>query len=121
MDTAELRQRLGDILREEERSNVDWLTVERMCEALGQGLNDQADVDCPHIVHHFLSDHDIRSKDADYGREQRVEIERFVETGECNDSKPVYFADPGRPVGYRALGCLTLLATTGALLILLFR
>lgn len=109
MDTAALRQRLSDILREEERPDVDWATVERMCEKLGQDVDGQPDLDCPHIVFHFLSDADIRAKDADYGRGQRVEIERFVETGECNDSKPV-----------PAWGCVAALAAIGALLFWLF-
>ncbi len=110
MDTADLRQRLGAILREEERSDVDWEGVEGLCEELGQDLDGQADLNCPHIVYHFLSDADIRAKDADYGRGQRVEIRRFVETGECNDSKPV-----------SAWGCLAVIAAVGALLVWLLR
>ena len=110
MDTTALRQRLGDILREEERSDVDWGAVERMCEELDQDLDGQPDLDCPHIVFHFLSDADIRAKEPDYARGQRVEILRFVETGECNDSKPV-----------RSWGCFAALAAAiGALLFWLF-
>lgn len=87
MDTTALRHRLGDILREEHCTDVDWEKVERMCEKLGHDLDGQPDLDCPHIVSHFLSDADIRAKDADYGRGQRVQIRRYVETGGCNDSK----------------------------------
>ena len=105
MDTAALRERLGDILREEERPDVDWEMVERMCDQLGQDIRDQPDLDCPHIVYHFMSDADIRTKDADYGRGQRDEIRRFVETGECNDSEPV-----------PAWGCFAVLTAIGALL-----
>lgn len=110
MDKTALRQRLGDILREEEGSDVDWGAVERMCGKLDQDLDGQPDLDCPHIVFHFLSDADIRAKDADYGRGQRVEVRRLVETGECNDSKPV-------PVW----GCAAALAALAALLYLLLR
>jgi hypothetical protein len=63
MDTTALRQRLDDILREEERSDVDWGAVERMCEKLDEDLDGQPELDCPHIVFHFLSDADIRAKE----------------------------------------------------------
>lgn len=109
MDTKALRQRLGDILREEDRSDVDWELVKRMCEKLDQDLDSQSGVDCPNIVSHFLRDSDIRAKDADYGRGQRVEIRRFVETGECNDSKEV-----------SAWGCVAALAAIAVLLYWLF-
>jgi hypothetical protein len=89
MDTATLRQRLTDILDEEERPSVDWNAVQTLCLRLSDDLDNHPNPDCPHIVYHFLSDADIREKDADYGRGQRVEIRRFAETGECNDSKPV--------------------------------
>jgi len=52
-----------------------------------------------------MSDADIRARDADYGRGQRVEIRRFVETGEFNDGEPV-----------PAWGCFAVLAAIGALL-----
>jgi len=105
MHTAALRERLGNILREEERPDVDWEMVERMCEELGQDIRAQPDLGCPHIVYHFMSDADIRARDADYGRGQRVEIRRFVETGEFNDGEPV-----------PAWGCFAVLAAIGALL-----
>lgn len=89
MDTATLRQRLTDILNAEERPVVDWYAVENLCSSLSQDLEKQPDPDCPHIVHHFLSDVDIRMRDSDYGQNQRIEIRRFAKTGECNDSKPV--------------------------------
>jgi hypothetical protein len=89
MDKATLRQRLGGILSEEDHSNVDWGTVDRLCEELLQDVKSHADLECPHVVFHFLTDADIRAKDAVYGKGQRVEIKRFVETGECKDSKPL--------------------------------
>ena len=89
MDTATLRQRLTDILNEEEGPNVDWNAVEELCRKLSDDLDNQPNPDCPHIVYHFLSDADIREKDAEYGQGQRLEIRRFADTGECNDSKPV--------------------------------
>jgi hypothetical protein len=113
MDTADLRQRLGAIIREEERSNVDWEIVERMCDDLWQALHDRAGLDCPHIVFHFLSDADIRAKDADYGRRQRVEIGRFVESGKCKDSKPVS--------GRSCLAIVIAIVCVGALLFWMLR
>jgi hypothetical protein len=109
MDKVALRQRLGDIIREEEHTEADWVAVERMCEKLFQDVDAQRNLDCPHIVLHFLSDYDIRAKDADYGRGQRVEIKRFVETGDCNDSKPI-----------SGWGCVMALAVGGASLFWLF-
>ena len=109
MSKVALRQRLGDIIRQEERADVDWETVELMCEKLVHDIATQPDEDCPHIVSHFLSDADIRAKDSDYGRGQRVEIKRFVETGECNDSQPA-----------SSRGCVAALAVVGALLFWLF-
>lgn len=89
MDTATLRQRLTDILDAEEGPTVDWNAVEGLCVRLSDDLRSDPTAECPHVVYHFLSDADIRQKDADYGREQRLEIRRFAETGECNDSKPI--------------------------------
>ena len=88
MDTATLRLRLSGILTEEERPIVDWDLVQTLCMNLYGDLDRHPDFDCPHVVYHFLSDTDIRQKDEDYGRNQRVEIKRFAETGECNNSKP---------------------------------
>ena len=110
MDTAALRQRLGDILREEERAEVDWQAVGRMCEELGHDMRDQSGLETPHIVFHFLFDDDIRAKDAIYGQQQRIDIKRFVETGECDDSKEV-----------SPWGCLAVIAAVGALLIWIIR
>ena len=109
MDTAALRQRIGEILAEEDRSDPDWAVAEALCEKLSRDLNVHSGPTVPHIVWHFLSDGDIRAKDADYGQKQRVEMKRFVETGECNDSKEV-----------SPLGCLVTTAVLAALLFWLF-
>lgn len=89
MDTVTLRQRLAAILDEEERPDADWNRIDNLCERLSDDLANSRNSGCPHIVYHFLSDADIRAKDAEYGREQRVEIRRFAETGECDDSTPL--------------------------------
>lgn len=80
MHTADLRQRLAAILNEEEREQVDWSTVDQMLDRLNGDL--KASPECPHFVHHFISDGDIRAKDAVYGDHQRIEVRRFVDTGE---------------------------------------
>jgi hypothetical protein len=89
MDTATLRQGVTNILDQEERLDVDWVAVEGLCTRLADDLHNDPNPDCPHILWHFLTDADIRGKDAEYGRHQRFEIRRFAETGECSDSKPV--------------------------------
>jgi hypothetical protein len=87
MDEAELRSRLKSILEAEERG--DWVQAEALNDELNRDVLDDNFEGVPHIVHHFLDDGDIREKDAEYGEAQRQEIHRFVETGECEDSKPV--------------------------------
>ena len=106
MDATELRERLGVILREEERENADWETVGRMCRELPAVLPP----DCPHSVHHYLSDSDIRAKDKVYGSEQRAEIKCFVETGEYVDSQEV-----------SPWACLGVIAAVGAALFVALR
>jgi hypothetical protein len=108
MDAIELRERLGEILREEARKEVDWATVERMCEKLDQDLAAQRGFECPHFVFHYLSDPDIRAKDDDYGGKQRAEVRRYVETGEYADSTEI-----------SPWGCLGVIIAVGALLFFL--
>ena len=84
MDQSELRSRLGAILSEEERDVVNWTTVKRLIDDLYEDLEGS---DCPHFVHHFLADSDIREKDLEYGDHQRVEVREFVETGEYVESE----------------------------------
>lgn len=117
METTDIRERLADILREEARDVVDWDIVERKCLDLSQAVARSPGSQCPHIVFHFLSDADIRAKDADYASDQRVEIKRFVETGECNDSKPIFLSLPDAPSARRSLGWLLLLGAGAASLI----
>lgn len=81
MDEIELRKRLGAILREEEREQVDWEEVARMCREMPLSLGS----DCPHVIYHYLCDSDIRERDEVFGRSQRAEVRRFVQTGERSD------------------------------------
>jgi hypothetical protein len=97
MDQAELRQRLSNILLEEEREVIDWEAVDQMLDRLYQDLKGS---ECPHFVRHFITDSDIRAKDAIYGHHQRQEVRSYVETGKYEENKEVVWP----------LGCLTLAA-----------
>lgn len=101
MDHDELRNRLAAILAEEEREVVDWAAVDAMLDKLAANLKDS---EYPHFIGHFMSDSDIRAKDAVYGDHQRYEVRRFVETGEYMRSKEV-----------SPLGCLAVVAALGGL------
>ena len=87
MDETELRRRLKPILDAEERR--DWVQAEALNDELNRDLLNDNFEGVPHIVNHFLDDVDIRERDEEYGEGQRREIQRFVETGEYEDSKPV--------------------------------
>ncbi len=101
MHTSDLRQRLAAILGEEEREVVDWTIVDQMLDRLYEDLKG---CEYPHSVSHFISDSDIRAKDAAYGDYQRLDIRRFVDTGEYEESKEA-----------SRFGCLALAAALGGL------
>lgn len=103
MNTQILRQRLAAVLLEEEREVVDWTAVDEMLNQLNDDLT-KSSPECPHFVRHFISDSDIRAKDKTYGEHQRLEVKRFVETGEYEDSKAV-----------SPLGCVALVAALAGL------
>lgn len=110
MDTEALQKRIGEILAEEERADPNWAAIDAMCDKLRRDLGGHSKATVPHIMWHFLSDSDIRAKDADYGQKQRLEIRCFVETGKCNDSKQV-----------SPWGCIGTVALFAALIFWLFR
>jgi hypothetical protein len=82
MSLDELREQLRVILDAEERTPVDWSHVNQLIDELQNKINADPGSDCPHLVYHFLSDSDIRAKDAEYGASQRADIRRFAETGD---------------------------------------
>ena len=102
MENLELRHRLAATLAEEERGVVDWAAVDRMLDRLHRDLNNTSL--CPHFVWHFISDSDIRAKDSVYGDHQRLEVRRFVDIGDYEESKEV-----------SPLGCLLVAASLGGL------
>lgn len=86
MEANELRSRLAAILAVEEREPTDWFEVERLADELQQEVPIDA---TPEIVHHYLDDADIRSRDARYGRRQRQEVRRYVDFGEFDDGTSI--------------------------------
>jgi hypothetical protein len=99
VQSLELRQKIGAILEEEERRDVDWRRIVQLIEELDSELAAGGYVDWPEVVLHYLSDADIRASDEAYARRQREPIRRYVQTAEYHDSKAVPW-----------WGCLLLLA-----------
>lgn len=109
MQHSELRRKVGAILTEEERPDVDWRRIGQLSEELDAELTAEGYADCPEVVRHYLCDDDIRARDEAYARGQRGPVRRYVETGEYHDSTPVPW-----------WGCLLVLAAiVGALFWLL--
>ena len=82
MEMDELRRRVGIILAVEERETVNWHEVEHLARDLQSNIHIDA---TPEIVHHYLDDADIRARDEVYAVQQRRQIRRFVEAGDCDD------------------------------------
>jgi len=84
MATRDIQTRLTRILAAEEAPIVDWPVVDRLCDELDRDLTASSD-DIPEIVAHFLSDSDIRARDARYGESQRDAIRTYLATGDYFD------------------------------------
>ena len=84
MAFSDIQGCLAAILAAEEASSVDWSTVDRLCDELDREL-DTSGEDVPEIVAHFLSDSDIRARDARYGDAQREAIRTYLKTGDYFD------------------------------------
>jgi hypothetical protein len=82
MEDAELRRRIGEILKQEERPDVDWEQVESLSLKLHERLGRQSATEVPDAVFHFLDDADIRRKDEAYAARQRDLVRRYVDTGQ---------------------------------------
>jgi hypothetical protein len=105
MTLSNIQARLAEILAAEEAPPVDWAAVDRLCEELDRQL-EASDEDVPEIVAHFLSDSDIRARDARYGDAQRDAIRTYLATGDYFDG-----------VGVPRWGCLVLVVVAGALVV----
>ncbi|WP_374145788.1 hypothetical protein [Sphingomonas sp. 28-63-12] len=88
MAFSDLPTRLATILSAEEAPAVDWPAVDRLCDELDRDLEASGD-DIPEIVAHFLSDSDIRARDASYGEAQRDAIRTYLATGDYFDGVAV--------------------------------
>lgn len=88
MPPSDIQARLTTILAAEEAPVVDWPAVDRLCDQLERDLEASSD-DIPEIVAHFLSDSDIRARDASYGETQRDAIRTYIATGEYFDGVAV--------------------------------
>ena len=73
MEPSDIQTRLTTIVAAEEAPVVDWSAVDRLCDQLERDLETSSD-DIPEIVAHFLSDSDIRARNASYGETQRDAI-----------------------------------------------
>ena len=105
MGLNDIQARLSAILAAEETPSIDWPTVVRLCDELHREL-DASSEDVPEIVAHFLSDSDIRVRDARYGDNQREAVRTYLATGD-------YFEGVALPWW----GCLALLVVAGGLVI----
>jgi len=86
VELDELRSRLATILAVEERELTDWREVERLASRLQRELPIDA---TPEVVHHYLDDADIRSRDDAYGTKQRCDVRRYISHGEYEDGIPI--------------------------------
>jgi len=105
MAFSDIQGRLAAMLAAEEASSVDWSTVDRLCDELDREL-DASGEDVPEIVAHFLSDSDIRARDARYGDAQREAIRTYLKTGDYFDG-----------VALPWWGCLALLIVAGVVVV----
>jgi hypothetical protein len=88
MTLGDIQACLAEILAAEEELTVDWPTVDRLCDELDRQL-EAFGMDTPEIVAHFLSDSDIRARDARYGAAQRAAVRTYLTTGDYFDGVEV--------------------------------
>ena len=83
MTLAVLKADLQAILSLEERVSVDWRELEERCLKLRLRLSKLGlgDADFAHEIYHYLSDADIRRKDAVYAAAQRAELRKWLDDG----------------------------------------
>lgn len=74
MRDAELKQRLGLILTQEEQREVDWSLVARLCDDLAEELRIKA----PPIVQEYLASFEQRESDVAFAHAQRSELVRYL-------------------------------------------
>jgi hypothetical protein len=79
MTEVELKRRLAEILTEEDRTSPDWNHVEKLCLDLSRHLSVDGCDACPHYIHHFIADCDVRKRDYEYAEAQRADARTYLE------------------------------------------
>jgi hypothetical protein len=69
-----LKQRLGLLITQEERTDVDWSLVARLCDQLAEELGS----DAPPIVQEYLASFEQRRSDAVFAQAQRSDLVRYL-------------------------------------------
>lgn len=77
MEDTELKQRLGLIVEHEQRTDVDWAIIERLCDVLAEDVG----IEAPLIVQEYLASFDRRRSDSVFGHAQRSELLRYLRDG----------------------------------------
>lgn len=108
MTQEELRRRVGELLRLEERSDTDWRAVQSECERLDRDIQGMPTDEVPDLLWHFLQDADVRQKDERYAEYQCLPLWSYVETGEMVEHAP--------SVALPWWGCLLVLVAAALLL-----
>ena len=79
MTLDELKSSLASILAAEEHAQIDWTTVDSLCDEVLRRLNCEPAPDYPlDVVYHFLDDPDVRRKDASYAQVQRERLKEWL-------------------------------------------
>jgi hypothetical protein len=71
---TEVKRRLGLILTQEERPDVDWPLVARLCDDLAHELGAEA----PAIVQEYLASFEKRRLDPMFAHAERSELVRYL-------------------------------------------
>jgi hypothetical protein len=74
LNDAELKRRVGFILAQEERAEVDWELVERLCDELAEEIGG----DAPLPVRDYLSTSGRRRSDGVFAHGQRSDLVRYL-------------------------------------------
>jgi hypothetical protein len=74
LNDAELKRRVGFILAQEERAEVDWELVERLCDELAEEIGG----DAPLPVRDYLSTSRRRRSDGVFAHGQRSDLVRYL-------------------------------------------
>jgi hypothetical protein len=79
MTEVELKHHLAEILTEEDRNTPDWDRIVALCLDLSRQLSVDGCDTCPHHIHHFIADCDVRKRDYEYAEAQRANVRTYLE------------------------------------------